>query len=106
VALVEPVITSQTGRQEARNALAGAYLGLGQVAARKAQKSLQLEAKTLANWNKAKSWCQRSADTWRQIRHPAAVSPNGFASGDAEEAPPQLARCNSALAQLRKQSQP
>ena len=106
VALAEPVVGSQPDRQEAHYALAGAYLGLGQVAARKAHKSLQSDDKTLANWNEAKSWYQRSADAWRQIRHPAAVSPNGFDSGDAKEATLQLARCNAALARLIKQPQP
>jgi eukaryotic-like serine/threonine-protein kinase len=100
-AMAEPILVSHADRQEARYALAGAYFGLGQIASLRAQRPSQSPDKQAAKWNEAKSWYQRSSDAWRQIRHPAAVSPNGFDCGDPEEAARQLARCNAALAELR-----
>jgi tetratricopeptide (TPR) repeat protein len=102
-AIAEPILTSHADRQEARYALAGAYFGLGQIDSLRALRPSQSPDQQAAEWNRAKSWYQRSSDAWRQIRHPAAVSPNGFDCGDPEEAARQLARCNAAMAELRKQ---
>ena len=99
--IAQPIVSAQPDRQEGRYALASAYFGLGQIAARRAEDSQSLQDKS-AHWMKAKSRFQQSADAWRQVRHPAAVTPNGFDSMKPEEATRQLARSNTALAQLGK----
>lgn len=103
VSISEPIVAAQSARQEARYALASAYCGLGDIAARSAQRSSLVDASVTdarysATWNEAKSWYERSSEAWRQIRHPAAVSPNGFDSPDPAEASRGLARSHAALA--------
>ncbi|HXY06463.1 MAG TPA: protein kinase [Terriglobales bacterium] len=100
-AIAEPIVASQPDRQEARYALSTAYFGLGEVSVQRAQRSLTAD-KQETNWKEAKSWYQRSADAWQQIRHPAAVSPNGFNAGNPEDASRGLARSNAALTAFQK----
>jgi serine/threonine protein kinase len=101
--IAEPLLASPSDREEVLYALADAYFGLGQVASLRAQRASQPPDQQAANWKEAVSWYRRSEDTWRQVLHPAAVTPNGFDSGDPSEAARQLARCNAALAMLGKQ---
>ena len=102
IALVEPIAASHADSQEARYPLAGAYFGLGKLAELDADRSGQANNRTKAsNWTKAKSHLEKSADTWRQIRQPAHISPNGFSCHSPTEATREIARCDSALALLR-----
>jgi eukaryotic-like serine/threonine-protein kinase len=99
-AIIEPVLASHPDQQEPRYPVAGAYFGLGEIAALKAQRPSQSRNEQKAKWNEANSWYQRSADAWRQIRHPAAVSPNGFDCGNPQEGERELSRSKAALAEL------
>jgi hypothetical protein len=101
VAVAEPIAASHTDEQEVRYPLAGAYYGLGRLAAVEAERATQSPQKQEAGWTEAKSWFQKSVDTWRQVRQPAAISPNGFACGSPAEAARELAHGETALAQLR-----
>lgn len=100
-AIAEPVVASQPDWQEGRYALATAYSGLGDIASRRALQSRTPDEQE-ANWKEAKLWYQRGADAWKQIRHPAAVSPNGFNAGNPEDASRGLARSNAALSAFQK----
>src|SRR5580700_10431216 len=99
-AIVEPLLAAHPDQQEPRYPVAGAYFGMGEIAALRAGRPSQSRNEQRAKWNEANSWYQRSADAWRQIRHPAAVSPNGFACGNPQEAERQLTRSKAALAAL------
>gem|GEM_PF-6891471 len=99
-AIVEPVLASHPDQQGPRYPLASASFGMGQIAALRAERPSQSRNEQKAKWNEANSWYQRSSDAWRQIRHPAAVSPNGFDCGNPQEAERQLTRSKAALAAL------
>jgi len=96
-AIAEPIVASQPEAQEALYALTGAYCGLGDIAALRAQQS-----SNAASWKEAKSWYERCAGAWQHLRHPAAVSPNGFDCGSPEEATRGLARSNAALSRPQR----
>jgi hypothetical protein len=73
---------------------------MGEIAALRAGRPSQSRNEQKVKWNEANSWYRRSSDAWRQIRHPAAVSPNGFDCGNPQEAERQLTRSKVALAGL------
>ena len=101
VAIAEPIAASHEDEQEVRYSLAGAYFGLGKLSVAEAERNAQSPVKQAERWTEARSWFQKSVDTWRRVRKPASISPSGFACGDPAEAARELALCESALAQLR-----
>jgi eukaryotic-like serine/threonine-protein kinase len=101
-AISEPIVASQSARQEARYALAEAYCGLGDLAAQGAERLSVTDTRYAAKWNEARSWYERSSEAWRKIRHPGAVSPNGFDVRDPEETSRALARSNAAAVKVHQ----
>jgi len=101
IAIAEPIVASQPDRQEGRYALCAAYFGMGEFFSERTKRT-PTPAEREADWKEAESWYQRSVNAWQQIRHPAAVSPNGCSAGNPEDASRGLARSKAALRPLHQ----
>jgi tetratricopeptide (TPR) repeat protein len=70
--------------------VADSLSGLGDVFATSARNQRHSSVR-IKELNEAHSWCQRSADAWRQVHNPGAMNPGSFDCG----------KCESALANIR-----
>jgi eukaryotic-like serine/threonine-protein kinase len=74
--------------------LGDAYFGMGELAMARANGSTEQRQASLGE---ARSWYQRSLDTWRHISRPLVVSSDGYAWGDSKPVTLALARCEALL---------
>jgi serine/threonine protein kinase len=82
IAIGEKLAAADSTNSAPRYVLADAYSGLGDLGVSRAEHDSKSSKERFAHLAEAKSWYLRSSDAWRQIAHPDAVSPDGFAWGD------------------------
>jgi eukaryotic-like serine/threonine-protein kinase len=100
LAVAEPLISTDPPDPDALYAAADAYSGLGSLSIRKAQQRGQTTQLRKANWTEAKTWDQRSLDTWHRIDHPNHAAPNSFQAGDPLIVAKELKTAEAALSSL------
>jgi non-specific serine/threonine protein kinase/serine/threonine-protein kinase len=100
VSISEALLAADRNKVEPKYVLADTYFGLGELSYARAAQTLY-SPQRLAALAEAKSWYERSSDAWRQIPHPAVVSPDGLAWGDSKQVWQALARCQAALTKLQ-----
>lgn len=81
--------------------VASLYSGLGQAASPRNPAALTT-GQQIAAWTQARSWFQKSAAAWQQIRNPGKLTPSGFRAGDPKAAEEGLANAEAALLVLRR----
>jgi non-specific serine/threonine protein kinase/serine/threonine-protein kinase len=100
VTISQELLGADSSKPEPLYVLAAAYFGFGELSSERAAQSSQ-RSQRVAGLTEAKSWYQQSADAWRHIARPAAVSPDGFAWGDSKQVSVALVRCRAALDELQ-----
>ncbi len=103
LAIVEPLSRAEAPSQQALYTVADVYEGIGRLAVKKAQAQSNSVARRTESWKEARSWFERSVQTWRRIPNPGRFGPSGFAAGDPQRAATGMALCDDAL---RIQNQP
>ena len=101
ISVSEALLSKAPDKVEIRYILAQAYLGLGQLRSLGAHKSSVSREQQFSSWNEAKSWLQRSSDSFHQIPYPVAVTPNGFDAITGRDIERAMSRCREALGRLR-----
>jgi hypothetical protein len=71
--------------------VADASSGLGDVFAARARGRVPEDQQKAQQWYEARSWYERSADAWRQVHNPGAMSPGGFDCGSPKHVSAALA---------------
>lgn len=95
--IIEPLIATTPADLNALYAAADAYSGLGKLSAGAArQPGLKADVRE-ARWTEARSWYQRSLDTWHRIDHPNHTAPNSFQAGDPAAVTKELKQADAAL---------
>jgi eukaryotic-like serine/threonine-protein kinase len=81
---------------DAQYVLADTYAELGELSRLKAASSASLQAQSLS-WEEARSYYQRSLDSWHNIHNSGARAPAGFACGNPTKVSHDLAICEAAI---------
>lgn len=84
---------------------ADSYFGLGTVEAALAAAARQ-PSQQIEHWTQARSYYQKSLETWKGIPNPAYVSPEGWGCGNSTMTRQALAIADAALAKLRGPTAP
>ena len=79
---------------------ADSYFGLGAVEAALAVAARQTDQQ-IEHWSQARSYYQKSLETWKGIQNPAHVSPEGWGCGSPTKSSEAVGIANAALAKLR-----
>ncbi len=79
LAIAEPLIPANL---DAIYVAADAHSGLGDLSARKAQRTGQSAASQRLDWGEARLQYEQSLDAWHRIEHPNHTAPNSFQVGD------------------------
>jgi eukaryotic-like serine/threonine-protein kinase len=96
---VEPLASTSPPNEWALYAVADSTSGLGDAFSDLAERNPRISERT-KEWNEARAWYQRSANTWRRVHNPAAQSPGHFDCGSPGHVTAALVRCDAALAKL------
>jgi eukaryotic-like serine/threonine-protein kinase len=99
--ITEAVITTHDYMLDARYVAADAYSILGDLAQMAAAKT-SFPEQELQRLNEARDRYQRSLNMWQTIHNPGTRTPAGFACGNPKMAAHQIAKCDAALARLRR----
>ena len=98
--IVKPLVANEAADLDALYTAADAYLGLGELSRKKAERTNQTGVGRESHWIEARSWYEQSLGTWRRIEHPNRTSPNGFQVGDPAIVAKKLKATEAALAHL------
>lgn len=96
---LEPFAHADPPNLEALYASADAYANIGLLIKNQASEE-KASARQIEGWNQARSWFEKSANTWKKIPNPARITPTGFQAGDPKLANESLAACDAALNSL------
>jgi tetratricopeptide (TPR) repeat protein len=77
--LISPEVNTDSPGEDALYGVADAYIGLAEIEALQAQNSVTVQARS-AHWHQALAWSDLSLKSWRQIKEPGLMGPNGFDS--------------------------
>jgi tetratricopeptide (TPR) repeat protein len=99
----EPSATANPPNEWALYVVADSTSGLGDTFCDLARTIRQVN-KGIKEWREARSCYHRSADAWRQVHNPGAMSPGEFSCGSPKHVSAMLAQCDAALAELRNSS--
>ena len=77
--LISPEVNTDSPGEDALYGVADAYTGLAEIEALQAQNSVTAPARS-AHWRQALAWSDLSLKSWRQIKEPGLMGPNGFDS--------------------------
>jgi serine/threonine protein kinase/tetratricopeptide (TPR) repeat protein len=77
----EPLAKANAPNEWALYVVADASSGLGDIFAAQAKRRAQEDEQRAQEWSQARSWYERSAEAWRQVHNPGAMSPGGFDCG-------------------------
>jgi len=102
LAVVKPLLANESPEPDALYAAADAYMGLGELSRRKAERPDQSGVRRKSNWAEARSLYAESLSTWGRIEHPSRTSPNGFEVGDPASVAKKLKATEVALASLHE----
>jgi tetratricopeptide (TPR) repeat protein len=94
IAIAEKLASADPQDTEPQYILGDAYFGMGELAMARAKGSSEQRQASL---REARSWYQKSLDTWRHISRPLIVSSDGYAWGDSKPVTLALARCEALL---------
>ena len=78
---------------------ADSYFGLGVVEAKLAAAARQTDQQ-IEHWSQARSYYQKSLETWKGIQNPARVSPEGWGCGSPTKSSQAVGSADAALAKL------
>jgi tetratricopeptide (TPR) repeat protein len=95
LAILEPLVPAQPPDFAALYAAADAYFGMGELSKIEAQHSAAARQRSL--WVEARDWYRKSAEAWRRIPNPAAISASGFACGNPKDVARMISLCDGAL---------
>ena len=99
--IVKPLVAIESADLDALYIAADAYLGLGELSRKKAERRIESRVQRKSDWTEARSWYGLSLSTWRRIEHPNRNSPNGFQVGDPATVAKKLKAAEEALAPSR-----
>ena len=94
--ILEPLKSMQPANLSAIYSLVDVYFGLGELSKNLAGHARAAEQRK--HWADARKWYQESADAWRQLPNPGAVSPEGFTYHRATAR--EIRLCDTALHRL------
>jgi prepilin-type processing-associated H-X9-DG protein len=97
LAILEPLAEAQPPDFAALYAAADAYFGMGELSKLEAQRSAAAPDRQRNLWMEAREWYRKSAEAWRHIPNPAAISANGFACGNPRDVARMISLCDGAL---------
>jgi prepilin-type processing-associated H-X9-DG protein len=103
LAILEPLAAAQPTDFAALYAAADAYFGMGELSKKEAQHSAAAPDRQRNLWVEARDWYRKSAEAWRRIPNPGAISVNGFACGHPRDVTRMISICDTAL---RERSDP
>jgi tetratricopeptide (TPR) repeat protein len=98
--IVEPITVAHPNILEAQYVLADAYSGRAELSREETLNSHEPAQQQVRQWNEARTWYTRSAETWNRIDHPGARTPVGFACGDPKLVEREIKECDAALDRL------
>jgi serine/threonine protein kinase/tetratricopeptide (TPR) repeat protein len=87
----EPLAKASAPNEWALYVVADASSGLGDVFVAQARRRVPQDQQKAQEWYEARSWYERSADAWRQVHNPGAMSPGGFDCGSPKHVSAALA---------------
>jgi non-specific serine/threonine protein kinase/serine/threonine-protein kinase len=96
LARAEASARARPPNQWALYVVADAYSGLGDVAARLAEKQPD-SAEATKQWTAARSWYERSAAAWSQVHNPGVMNPGTFECGSPARVAAAIRRCDASL---------
>ena len=100
LAIDQGVASGSSPPAEIEYTRADSYFGLGNAEATMAAAARQTD-RQIEHWSQAQSYYQESLDTWKGIRSPAYVSPQGFGCGNPTKSSQAVGMADAALAKLR-----
>jgi serine/threonine protein kinase/tetratricopeptide (TPR) repeat protein len=100
LAVAEPLATAKPPSTQALYASADAYFGMGELSRMAAVNLSSATARYKKEWTAARVWYSKSADAWKTIPNPGAVSSGGLPCGNPKAVAQALARAEAALAKL------
>jgi eukaryotic-like serine/threonine-protein kinase len=100
LAIVEPLLSTDTPDLDALYAAADAYSGLGERSMRRARRPGQTANERKSNWTEARSSFLLSQNTWHRIEHPNHTAPNSFHVGDPTIVAKELKQAEAALSAM------
>jgi serine/threonine protein kinase/tetratricopeptide (TPR) repeat protein len=101
LAIDQGVATGSSPPAEIEYTRADSYFGLGGVEAALAVAARQTDQQ-IEHWSQARSYYQKSLETWKGIQNPAHVSPEGWDCGNLTKSSQAVGMADAALAKLRR----
>ena len=102
--ILEPLNRSNPDNMEVLYALAETYAGEGSVFAKLAQGKVVDRNQSLANWNSASEWFQKSLNVWSKVPHPSRFSTSWMEVRMPNEVARQLTECRAQIAHVASHS--
>jgi len=97
---IDQGVTGSSPPAEIEYTRADAYFGLGDVEAVLAATARGTD-RQIEHWRQARSYYQKSLETWKGIPNPGYLSPQGFSCGSPTKSSQAVVIADAALAKLR-----
>jgi tetratricopeptide (TPR) repeat protein len=98
--IAQPSIATEPPDLDALYATADAHSGLGDLSLKKAQHAGTIAERRRSYLSEARSYYQKSLETWRRIPHPNHTSPSSFQAGDPVVVAKELKETETTLADI------